>query len=69
MGRLYRCDRCGKLIEKSERKNLSKPRQVFFFLGSKATICYECAQSYRTWFDEPRKSGEYKSINYENDET
>ena len=60
MGRLYRCDRCGKLIEKSELKKLSKPSPYFFRLGSKAIICYECAKSYRRWFEEPRKSEEYQ---------
>lgn len=50
--RMYKCDRCGKLVSKSAINNLSKPR--IFRLGKKLHVCQECARSFRKWFEEGR---------------
>lgn len=48
--RMYKCDRCGKLVSKSGINNLSKPR--IFHLGKKLHVCQECTRSFRKWFEE-----------------
>ena len=50
--RMYKCDRCGKLVSKSCINNLSKPR--IFRLGKKLHVCKKCAMSFRKWFEEGR---------------
>lgn len=48
--RMYKCDRCGKLVSKSGINNLSKPR--IFRPGKKLHVCQECTRSFRKWFEE-----------------
>lgn len=50
--RMYKCDRCGKLVGKSSIGKLSKPS--IFRLGKKLHICAECRHSFREWLEEGR---------------
>lgn len=52
--RVYKCDRCGKMVEKTNLFNLRKPR--VFYLGTKATICDDCKRSFYRWFSEVREN-------------
>lgn len=50
--RMYKCDRCGKIVSNSCINNLSKPR--IFRLGKKLHVCQECVRSFRKWLEEGR---------------
>ena len=55
MARLYKCDRCGKLIE--DRIFLRKPRKYWMGLRVKKTLCSDCAKSYDEWWDAGMRGG------------
>ena len=48
--RVYKCDRCGKLVEQDLLRQLTFPYRGIFRFGKKGHLCYECERSFRTWF-------------------
>lgn len=51
--RMYKCDRCGNLVSKSNLKALSKP--TVFRFGKKKHLCKRCTSSFFEWFEQGRK--------------
>ena len=56
MARLYRCDRCGKLIE--DKFSLRQPRKFWVGHKVKKVLCRECVDSYHRWWDEGMRKEE-----------
>lgn len=48
--RVYKCDRCGKLVEQDFLRQLSFPYRGIYRFGKKNHLCYECERSFRKWF-------------------
>lgn len=52
--RMYKCDRCGKLVKQGSMKWVSRPYRGIYRIGRKAHVCCECRDSFRKWFYEAK---------------
>lgn len=48
--RMYKCDRCGKLVKQDSLGWLSFPYRGVYRFGKKGHVCSECESSFREWF-------------------
>jgi DNA-directed RNA polymerase subunit RPC12/RpoP len=48
--RVYKCDRCGKLVEQDFLSLVSFPYRGIYRFGRKGHVCSECEKSFDKWF-------------------
>lgn len=59
--RVYKCDRCGRLVKQGSMKWVSHPYRGIYRIGKKAHVCSECRDSFRKWFYEAKPQQEMES--------
>ena len=52
--RMYKCDRCGKLVEQDFLRRISFPYRGIYRFGKKCHVCSECEISFREWCSDPK---------------
>lgn len=56
--RMYRCDRCGRIVEGGIRAFVRKPaRAGVWHLSKKTHICRDCRDSFDAWMDNGPEEG------------
>lgn len=54
--RMYKCDRCGKLVKQGSMRWFSHPYRGIYRFAKKGHLCSDCEASFRKWFYEAKHS-------------
>ena len=62
MAKAYKCDRCGKLFERSLLPDIVVVTDTWRMLDTRLDFCSECQQSLENWLKESKDSKEKPNI-------
>lgn len=60
--RVYKCDRCGKLVKQDYLRWVSFPYRGVYRFAKKGHLCSDCMDSFRKWFYEAKKTQEKEAV-------
>lgn len=53
--RMFKCDRCGAIVNMDRKTSFSRPYKGIYRIGKKIHICPDCAASFKSWFESALK--------------
>ena len=56
--RVYRCDRCGKIVELNMMAYFLRHPKILYCFGRKKHLCRGCIDSFHRWFYNPETKEE-----------
>ena len=60
--RVYKCDRCGKVVEVDMIAFFLRYPRILYCFGRKKHLCRDCKDSFRRWFYNPKAKEESDAV-------